>query len=438
MSEATINPTKYVQTPLTGQSPEMEKLGGMAILNLVQNEEPKKEEVVVEDKKEEPVVEDNFKEEEPEKVDEIPVVEEKVEKTSVDVIEEKVNEAIAEAVVEAEKAPELPASRKAAQSAFAAKDREIKTLAKQVKELEPLAAKAKELEEIVAKAPKVDPEIEARLAAVEARNKELETQAETYKKELYATNVEKSDEFKQLVTDPFTNSIQPVIRAITKATNGVISKATIDDIVVTQDPSERHEKLRALREQLDPADYQELAAMIPEYRKVIENRSKLTANAQQTVALKQREQEQGMQKAREEYQKNLKAELPLHDSRLKTEVFAGIEADETLEEKLNQASKNLENFNWYESTVPQQAAVKAALKNFPIALTFAKVEINKLKEEKVNLENRVKELESATKKLTKASPAAGGSTTGAQRVNTEPEEVGKLDGAGLVGMLRSA
>lgn len=441
MSEATLTQpsisVKHVQQPLMGQSPEQEKLDIFKIVN--ENPSGKTEEVIEESKKVEPVT-DEFVEEPV--TEEIPVVKEFLTtEESIEIPIESESTATSEQVsTEPEKAEELPVGRKAANAAFAAKDREVRDLKKKLAEVEPLAKKLLDLEKQLAETPKADPEIVTRLTAVEKELEKATRERDAYRQRLSVTDVTQSDEYQSLVLKPFNEDILPAILDIEKATNGEVSKAYIDSIISNPDPVKRREMVRSLKDKLDSGDYNELAALIPKYRQVAVDRNRLTQNASEVLALQAREKENMSKQQQEQYTKAIKGEFSNQDACIRKEAFGDfdISSDTELKIALDEAGSKAEAFDWYNAPVQAQAAIKAALKNFPVALMLTKKQLSDTKIELEKVTKELTDLKTATKKIVKSSPQAGSTTTGAQKVDNDPKEVDvKLTGGSLAEMLRT-
>lgn len=334
-----------------------------------------------------------------------------------------------------EKPEELPTGRKAAQAAFAAKDREIRELKKQLNEVRPKAERAAELETQLASLPKVDPDLQTKVTAYEKEIQRLKDESEHYKKEFAVVAVDRSEEFQETVKKPWDEIVVPSIQVLTKSTNGEVNMSVVQDIALTEDPVARKEKLRSFKDRLEPDDYAELASVVPKCREVIQKNTALKKNAQETVALKQREQEQQRKQFIEKYESDVKKTFAERDQHFRKQFFTGVE-DPELDKALQQSGQQAEALPWFDATPEVQATVRAALKNYPVAFAVLNKQLAKEKQKTADLEKQLKELQSVAKKTVKATPDAGATSSGQHKQDDVIEEFkGPLTGASLLSAL---
>lgn len=436
--------------PLSSVIPkeQAEKLSGLSLVQLEQsNEEPEKEEEIPVEQtvqEETPAEEVTTQEvtEEPEK--EVKKETVKIESPLGDVEIPTERKEVKPEEDDETKAKEdfkaIAGSQKKQEQAFINLRRELKEQKLAAKEV---VALRQQIEELKARPPeiKVDPEFQTRYEALDQEYKKAQEELATFRKDAAIYRVEKTDEYINKVDRPFKEEVNPVIIDLTKATNGAINKNTFDALA-QMDPVQYREEMRKLRETMEVADYNELAAAVPKYRQIIKDNTALRQNADKMIALQQKEQEEMMEGGKKEYLEKLGGELKTRDEALAKQLFAGVEDPDLkgmIESSRKQMEDRLKSFQWYEAPVEAQAAVLAGVKNYPIVVAIMGKQIETLESKLADAQKENKSLKQEQEKINKASPSAGVTSGGASKTDVEPEEFkGKLDASTLFKMERQA
>lgn len=408
------------------------------------NEKPEEDEVVQEQVvqevvQEEPVreeVQETVVEEEPKKTKKIESPLGEFEIPAGTEVTETQEEPVAEQVEET-----LPTSQKAAQQAFAAQKRQLKELKQKIAELQPKADETEALRKQVAGMPKVDPEIATRVKALDEDNQRLKEALNATKTRLAEVSLNDDDEYKSKVLEPFNGEILPVIKTLEKVTNGEVTKALVDHLA-TLDPVTQREQVRALQDKLDPQDLADLKAILPKYRQVISENEKLTKNASGRVELRKQEEERTRSEQFQKYSDEFTSSFDQHDSGL-AKKFYGENIDPELKGALDFYDQRIKAINPLNTDPKIMSGIMAVAKHHPVIVTMLERQMEKQKEqyeEKIGkLEKENKELASANKKFTQATPNAGTTTTGAPKAVQKSDEIdltkGGLTSESLIGML---
>lgn len=441
------DPKPVTYKPLVAQSPALQNLAmpgstGFDSMITVPDEKEEKDDASTLDKiiTDEPVVTEPVDEPITDILD--PVVTETTtetaEKSPVEVTE--IIETPDEDAEAKKKFNEVSSSKKKQETAFIELSREQRKFKKEAAKIPDLESKIKELEQKVSEAPTTPPpEFQARLDGVEQKLKEAEEDRVRLKKELSVVAVDRSDEYIEAVKRPWEEEVIPTLQSVANGSDGAVSIQQLHAIAQIADPVEQKAALRALREHLDAGDYQELAAILPKYKDVVRKNKVIRENADQALALQNRDKELAMEQGRKTYQEELKNRYTARDAELRKQILPEVDAE--AEEALKSADTRLSAVDWYATTPDQQGAVLAALKNYPIAVAVLQKQIKQKDEKLKEFEAENKELKKVTSKLSKASPPAGSSSAGTNRTSdSEDEEIdltkGGLDASRLSGLLR--
>lgn len=429
---------KPLQTAIPKE--QSEKLSGLSLVHLEQNQEKEKEEVVPEKKEEVEVEKEEPVKEEPKVEPETKKENVKIESSLGDLdIPTEVKVEVEDDDDKAKKDfAEIAGSQKKQEQAFINLRRELKAQKVAAQEAEVLRNQVEELKNKPAEV-KADPELQARYEAVDTELKSAKEQLENFRKDAAVYRVEKTDDYINKVDRPFREEILPAITVLSKATGGILSKQLLDNLALME-PTQAREELRKLRDDsgIERDDYNEFSALVPKHREVIKVNAELKKNADKMIALRAKEEEDKFSEWRKGYQQKLGSELKARDEAVAKKLFSGIEDQELsgmIAEARKGMDKKLEAFDWDQAPVEARAQVLAEIKNTSIALYIKDVQIKTLTEKLSEFEKENVQLKKEQDKLTKASPAAGVTSAGEKKVEIADEEFkGKLDASALFKM----
>lgn len=323
--------------------------------------------------------------------------------------------------------PVLPDSRKKQEEALVAKERDLRAARRELK------AKQTELEEARAKTAAQPVNVQEadeykQLASKhQAAQEEIEKRKqdiESYRKRELIWNVKNSEDYQKSVMEPWN---QISLDATDIATTGIISYNDIYAIAALP-ALEQKSKLREIREGMDAHDYTALVGLLPKIKEVQERALTLEQGAQQHQELLREERDKQQKEAQSRYTKDLTAERknfrPIFDQK-----FIPNHSDPEVQKSIQAANSFIDNTNWYDVPADKQAQIMEVAGKASLAIQLMESQHRQEKEDMQkqidDLQKEKDELEATTKKLSKASPGAGGNST--QRQSTEPLKVDAKD-----------
>lgn len=313
---------------------------------------------------------------------------------------------------EEEAMPQLPQARKKQEEAFAAKERDLraaKRLLKDKEEALEAANKRVATEPVNIQDSAEYKEAQQKLQAYEEKLTAREKAIEDYRKRESIWNLKESEDYKKSVMEPW-QAIQVEIADV--ASTGTISDKDIFTLAQLP-PLEQKAQLRALREGMDAHDYTSLVNILPKIKEVTTRAQSLETQATEHQELIKSERDRQVKEAQQRYAGDLTKERKVCRPEF-DEKFIPNHKDPEVQRSIQQANEFIDNTNWYDVPADKQARILevAGKANLAIQLMESqhRQEKEALQKEIDDLKKEKEESEKAIKKLSKATPAAGGNS----------------------------
>lgn len=310
---------------------------------------------------------------------------------------------------------EFPKKDKDARSEFIRMRKQIKALENEKAQLEPLKS---EVETLRTKKPEIKleevPEYVDLQKQLKERDEALRQREEALQhahKIVALADFKKTPEYEKAVTEPWSKKIVPGLQQLAKDKG--LDLNSLVSLVQTRDESVRKAKFEEIATSAELGTYEQrrLLKAMDDYDIIADAHSYLENNAIEAQKMSQEERKRHSEEGLKQYKGIFTKSLNEYRGKLQDTWFPNIKADPDLQEATSKINERVDALNWYEIPPEKHGPILETAMKAPLLHMIYEAKWKKDIEERdtkiADYEKKIKDLESALSKVSKATPAAG-------------------------------